>query len=280
MASVTVVSCVRKTHICFIFVSFCTPFTNMRLLRRFHACPDRLLFGGRMAAPPRKALPGPGSSSPHGAVEGRRSANIVAAVPGSGNVPSRHTPLSSFFPSISSATPSSVGACCARAWLRSGLAALGLGCARAGLRSGWAALGLGYCRSAWWVTASKTHATVSLFLSGSSRCSSGVVLCAFQRFSYWPVVVFRASSAANLSFHSVYTPQRINWLPRLWDFAVHRCSFSFSRGSFRLPLRGPPRAVCTAVSPIFGEGNSDDLKWCPHKVISAHMLACTAGNRP
>ena len=29
-----------------------------------------------------------------------------------------------------------------------------------------------------------------------------------------------------------------------------------------------------------GKVGSDGLKWCPHKVISAHMLACTAGNRP
>ena len=28
------------------------------------------------------------------------------------------------------------------------------------------------------------------------------------------------------------------------------------------------------------EGKSDGLKWCSHKVISAHMLACMAGNRP
>ena len=32
---------------------------------------------------------------------------------------------------------------------------------------------------------------------------------------------------------------------------------------------------------FFGEeGKSDGFKWCPHKVISAHMLACTSGNRP
>ena len=29
---------------------------------------------------------------------------------------------------------------------------------------------------------------------------------------------------------------------------------------------------------FLGEGKSDGLKWCPHIVISAHMLACTAGN--
>ena len=29
-----------------------------------------------------------------------------------------------------------------------------------------------------------------------------------------------------------------------------------------------------------GEVGSDGLKWCPHKVMSAHMLACTAVNRP
>ena len=31
---------------------------------------------------------------------------------------------------------------------------------------------------------------------------------------------------------------------------------------------------------VWREGKSDGLKWCPHKVISAHMLAYTAGNRP
>ena len=31
---------------------------------------------------------------------------------------------------------------------------------------------------------------------------------------------------------------------------------------------------------VWGEGKSDGLKWCPHQMISAHMLAYTAGNRP
>ena len=31
---------------------------------------------------------------------------------------------------------------------------------------------------------------------------------------------------------------------------------------------------------FFGEGKSDGLKWCQRKVISAHVILCTAGNRP
>ena len=46
-------------HICF------DVFVNMRLLRRFRRYPGRLLLGRRVAAPPRKALPGLGSSAPY-----------------------------------------------------------------------------------------------------------------------------------------------------------------------------------------------------------------------
>ena len=38
--------------------------TNTRTLRRFRRCPGRLLCGARVAAPSRKALPGPRSSAP------------------------------------------------------------------------------------------------------------------------------------------------------------------------------------------------------------------------
>ena len=45
------------------------------------------------------------------------------------------------------------------------------------------------------------------------------------------------------------------------------------------------RSVCPAhdfpIKDVFwGQGKSDGIKWCPHKMISAHVLACTSGNRP
>ena len=66
VALVAVVSCVRKTHIGCISV-FLTLFTNTRLLRRFRPYPGRLLFEGRVAAPPGRHCAGsaaPRSSSP------------------------------------------------------------------------------------------------------------------------------------------------------------------------------------------------------------------------
>ena len=72
--------------VCFNFL------TNTRLLRRFRRHPGRLLFGGRVAAPPRKALPGPGRL-----LFGER----VAALPG------RHCPESAASRSSASSTSSS-----------------------------------------------------------------------------------------------------------------------------------------------------------------------------
>ena len=66
----------RHTSTLFIF-GFCL--TTMRLSRRFRV--GRLLFGGRMAAPPGRHRPGRGLlrlPRHHEAVEGRRSVAIVA----------------------------------------------------------------------------------------------------------------------------------------------------------------------------------------------------------
>ena len=181
----------QDTHLlCLFFVLFddhegiTTPSSGRAALRGESGCSLR-------KAPPWAAAPATRSAG---------SADIVAEGLGSGNALSRHTPHSSFFPSVSSA-PQVV-----TAPARSGWAALGLGCCRSDscsqafedttsvyilfqialfsevvwaaapgpLRSGRCARGaVAAClRSAWCVIAAKTHATIS--------------------FSYWPVVVVRA----------------------------------------------------------------------------------------
>ena len=59
------------------------------------------------------------------------------------------------------------------------------------------------------------------------------------------------------------------------------CVSSFCVSSFCVSCPGFPDKKKVFFLFFSGvEGKSDGLKWCSHKVISAHMLECTAGNRP
>ena len=239
MALAAVVSCVRKTHIGCILVFLLTLFTTMRLLRRFP--PGGLLFGGRMAAPPGRHRPG--LLRRRRAARAARSSLLQAQGVGTRSQDTRH--LSSFFLSVSSDTPGREGACCARA----------------GLRSGWAAL---LSRSVYIIAAGHllgssqdTHTINSLsHVCLAMHCHEGCVFSPLHgclvlyfaghacSFWFWIVVLvrvyFACKSCGTRCDCRVITPSvsacAFEWCSVGFCF-VQLCS---SRGSFRVPLRWPP----------------------------------------